>query len=144
MPPRQPRSITRRTRHLSATSKFIYYIDHYAARSGVVVAVLFILYEAMIVGVSVGFSRVWVSIFTVGASTVTLVMVFTLQHTQSREQAATQRKLDELILATRGASSALLLLEEAPPETLATVTSNQRTARKNASFNESATSRAGY
>jgi low affinity Fe/Cu permease len=35
-------------------------------------------------------------------SAVTLVMVFAIQHPQGREQAATQRKLDELIRALSG------------------------------------------
>jgi low affinity Fe/Cu permease len=38
-------------------------------------------------------------------------MVFTIQHTQSREQAATQLKLDELIRALPGADDHLVHVE---------------------------------
>ena len=41
----------------------------------------------------------------------TTIMVFTIQHTQSREQAATQLKLDELIRALPGADDHLVHVE---------------------------------
>ena len=59
----------------------------------------------------------------------TLMMVFTIQHTQSREQAATQRKLDELLRAVPGAASSLMMLEEAPKETMLEVEDVQRETR---------------
>jgi low affinity Fe/Cu permease len=62
-------------------------------------------------------------------SSVTLLMVFTIQHTQGREQAATQRKLDELLRATPGAAEALMMLEEAPREFMLEVEDKQRGVR---------------
>jgi low affinity Fe/Cu permease len=56
-------------------------------------------------------------------------MVFTIQHTQAREQAATQRKLDELIRALPGASEKLMMLEEAPREVMQEVEEDQRDVR---------------
>ncbi|HUR51239.1 MAG TPA: low affinity iron permease family protein, partial [Mycobacteriales bacterium] len=41
----------------------------------------------------------------------TLVMVFALQHTQTRHQAAVQRKLDELLRVQPGADQRLLHVE---------------------------------
>jgi low affinity Fe/Cu permease len=55
--------------------------------------------------------------------------VFTIQHTQSREQAATQRKLDELLRAVPGAAASLMMLEEAPKETILEVEDEQREVR---------------
>ena len=52
--------------------------------------------------VALGFPNRLVDAFEVAATAITLVMVFSIQHTQGREQAATQRKLDELIRATPG------------------------------------------
>jgi low affinity Fe/Cu permease len=46
----------------------------------------------------------------------TLAMVFVIQHTQARQQAATQRKLDEVLQALPGAENALLALEHASDE----------------------------
>lgn len=64
--------------------------------------------------------------FEVSVSTVTLLMVFAIQHTQGREQAATQRKLDELMLALPGADDSLMMLEEASREVMLDVEEEQR------------------
>lgn len=48
------------------------------------------------------------------SSSVTLVMVFAIQHTQTRQQSATQRKLDELLRALPAADRRLIAVEEAP------------------------------
>jgi low affinity Fe/Cu permease len=53
-------------------------------------------------------------------------MVFTIQHTQTREQAATQRKLDELLRAMPGAAESLMMLEEAPEAFIRDVEEGQR------------------
>lgn len=50
---------------------------------------------------------------------VTLVMVFVIQHTQSREQTATQLKLDELIRALPKADGDLVHVEAGQDEELA-------------------------
>ncbi len=57
-------------------------------------------------------------------------MVFVIQHTQSREQAATQRKLDELLRALPGAESGLIMLEEASEETMEEVEEGQRDLKR--------------
>ena len=44
---------------------------------------------------------------------VTLVMVFVVQHTQSRDQQITHRKLDELLRATPDADDRIVMLERA-------------------------------
>ena len=68
--------------------------------------------------------------FEVVSSSATLLMVFTIQHTQGREQSATQRKLDELLRVTPDAEEALMLLEEAPRETLLEVEESHRETRE--------------
>ena len=65
----------------------------------------------------------------VTVAALTLMMVFTIQHTQRREQAATQRKLDELLRAVPGAAASLMMLEEAPKETILEVEDGQREVR---------------
>jgi low affinity Fe/Cu permease len=44
---------------------------------------------------------------------ITLTMVFVIQHTQARHQAATQRKLDEILRALPEADNSLVNLEHA-------------------------------
>ena len=84
------------------------------------------------IGVITSFSADWETAFVVGTSVVTLMMVFVIQHTQGREQGATQRKLDELLRALPEAESGLMMLEEAPEEELRDVELVQRETRDGA------------
>jgi len=66
----------------------------------------------------VGFPSWWsTTLFSVTGS-VTFVMVFVIQHTQARQTAATQLKLDELIRATARADNGLIAVQEAPESLL--------------------------
>src|SRR5664279_5727415 len=73
-------------------------------------------------------SRVEV-VFQTLVAALTLAMVFLIQHTQSREQAATQRKLDEILQALPGADNALLSLEHASDHDLRSVGETHRAIR---------------
>ncbi len=53
----------------------------------------------------------WETAFSAIASAVTLVMLFVVQHTQSRHQMALQLKLDELIRTSPGADDQLVHIE---------------------------------
>lgn len=77
------------------------------------------------------FQKNWVAAFELSVSSVTLIMVFAIQHTQGREQAATQRKLDELIRVSPGANESLMMLEESPREFMLDVEDEQRGVRSN-------------
>jgi low affinity Fe/Cu permease len=126
---RPSKVISRKTSQLPTLSKFIYHIDHYTSMSVVVMAFTAVLIAMLILGAVLGFPSSWVVSFEVAVSSVTLLMVFTIQHTQGREQEATQRKLDELLRATPGAADSLMMLEEAPKEFINEVGENQREAR---------------
>ena len=93
------------------------------------VAVIAIVIASVAIGVGLGFPVGWYSGFGTAVSAITLLMVFAIQHTQAREQAATQRKLDELIRALPGASEKLMMLEEAPKDFLQEVEEDQRGTR---------------
>ena len=64
---------------------------------------------------------------------VTLVMVFVIQHTQERQRSATQRKLDELIRSSASADDALIAVEEAGDEHLQALTDLNLADRERAS-----------
>jgi low affinity Fe/Cu permease len=107
-------------------SRWLYRVDHYSSLPVVAMTVGLLLVVAFLIGIALGFSNGWIIAFESGTSTVTLAMVFVIQHTQSREQAATQRKLDELLRALPEAQSDLIMLEEASEETMSEVEEGQR------------------
>jgi low affinity Fe/Cu permease len=70
------------------------------------------------VGAVVGFAAWWENLLYVVSSTITLVMLFAIQHTQARQQSATQRKLDEILRALPRADGRFIAVEEAPDQEL--------------------------
>ena len=91
-----------------------------------------LLVGALAVGAVLGFPTGWIVAFEVGTSFITLMMVLVIQHTQGREQAATQRKLDELLRALPGAESGLMMLEEASDDIMRDVEKDQRESKESA------------
>jgi low affinity Fe/Cu permease len=72
-------------------------------------------------GVATSFPGWWQLVLYSVGSTVTLIMVFVIQHTQARQISSMQRKLDEL-LRTSNASNQLIAVEEAPDQLLQSLT----------------------
>ncbi len=72
----------------------------------------------LVVGVATGFPDWWETVLYATSSSATLVMVFAIQHTQTRQQSATQRKLDELLRSQPRADDSLIAVEEAPDDEL--------------------------
>lgn len=58
------------------------------------------------------YSDTWQLVINTGTTIVTFLMVFLIQNTQNRDTVALQLKLDELILATRGARNDVAFIEE--------------------------------
>ena len=85
-----------------------------------------LLISALIIGIALSFPARWVTAFETATSGMTLVMVFVIQHTQGREQAATQRKLDGLLRALPEAQNDLMMIEGASEETMNRVEAGQR------------------
>jgi low affinity Fe/Cu permease len=123
------RRLTHRTRQLGTLSRALYRIEHYTSLSGVALAIP-VAFVCLAVAIALlGYPAHWVAGFEIGVSALTLIMVFTIQHTQTREQAATQRKLDELLRAMPGAAESLMMLEEAPEAFIRDVEEGQRARR---------------
>jgi low affinity Fe/Cu permease len=122
--------VAARVEKRSAGSRWLYRVDHYSSLPIVAIAVGAVLVGALAVGIALGFPSGWIVAFESGTSAITLAMVFVIQHTQSREQAATQRKLDELLRALPGAESGLIMLEEASEETMVEVEEGQRDLKR--------------
>jgi low affinity Fe/Cu permease len=60
----------------------------------------------------------------------TLAMVFVIQHTQARQQRATQRKLDEILRALPDADNSLLTLEHASDDELRAAAAQHQAIRR--------------
>ena len=81
-------------------------------------AVLVAVVGFLVIGVSTGMPDAWHNWFATIASAITLVMVFSIQHSQRREQAVTQLKLDELLKAEPEADDHVVKVEASPDDEL--------------------------
>jgi len=121
--------ISHRTAQLRVTSRVLYRIEHYTSLPVIAITIIVAMVGLIAAGGAIGFPSGWVAGFEVSASTVTIVMLFAIQHTQGREQAAVQRKLDGILHAIPGADESLMMLEEAPPKVMHDVEEEQRDVR---------------
>lgn len=97
----------------SPVSRWLSRVDRAASRPAAVVLVVSTAVMWLGVSVAAGFPARWEIIFQTVVAAVTLSMVFVIQHTQARHQRATQRKLDEILLAVPGTDNSLVTLEHA-------------------------------
>jgi low affinity Fe/Cu permease len=121
-----------KTRQLTFSSRLLFRIDHYTSLPWAALVVAAVLLADIVAGLLLGFRTGWLTSFEVATSVVTLMMLFVIQHTQGREQAATQRKLDELLRALPEAQSGLMMLEEASDDEMRDVEEDQRESKESA------------
>jgi low affinity Fe/Cu permease len=114
----------------SAVSLLLSRADRYASRPAAAVLVVGAAGAWLIVSIVAGFPGRWETIFQTVVAALTLAMVFVIQHTQARHQRATQRKLDEILLALPGTDRALVTIEHASDEELHSVGHQHRSARQ--------------
>lgn len=100
-------------------SRAVHRVDRVTSRPGTAVVVTMLILAFGVALAIAGFPESWETAFAAACAAVTTIMVFTIQHTQSREQAATQLKLDELIRALPGADDHLVHVESGPDAELA-------------------------
>src|SRR4029079_41660 len=100
------------------TSRALHRVGDAVANSTAGVAAATMIAVWTIVGAIIGFPQWWLTLLYAVTASITFVMVFVIQHTQSRQTFATQRKLDELIRATHTADDTLISVEQAPEGTL--------------------------
>jgi low affinity Fe/Cu permease len=86
------------------------------AAAGLVAGAAVVLWTA--VGLVTRFPSWWQVVLYSSSSCVTLLMVFVIQHSSTRQQLSMQRKLDELLRALPGADDRVIAVEEAPDDEL--------------------------
>jgi len=106
-------------------SGVVHRIDAITSRATTAGLVAVALVTCALAAVAFGVPDSWLAKFSAGAGAITLVMVFVIQHTQSREQLATQLKLDELIRALPQADDHLVHVEEGSDDELREIEKRQ-------------------
>ena len=102
----------------SRGSRLLFGVDRWTGHPLTAVSVLAAGLAWVLLSVAFGFPNLWEKAFQTLVAAVTVVMVFVIQHTQARHQAATQRKLDEILRVLPDADNALLALEHASDQEL--------------------------
>ncbi|NNN08938.1 MAG: hypothetical protein HKL85_07065 [Acidimicrobiaceae bacterium] len=92
-------------------SRVLQWVGGFTSRSSVA-ATIAVVMLAFLVSMSIaGFPNRWQTGMSTTAESITLVMLFVIQHTQSRQQIALQLKLDELIRSSPHADDHLVHIE---------------------------------
>ena len=92
-------------------SRVFHVIDDLTSRAGASALVLAVVVVVVVLIFVLGVTSQLEYAFTAVASGITLVMVFVIQHTQSRQQLALQIKLDELLRAVPQADDRFVHIE---------------------------------
>ena len=94
-------------------SRVLHWLGDITSRASAALVVAFVLLVYLLVLAINSFPGRWQVGFSTVAESITLVMVFVIQHTQSRQQMVLQLKLDELIRTSPNADDLLVHLEGA-------------------------------
>jgi low affinity Fe/Cu permease len=113
-------------------SRVLHLVNRIAARPAMALTAVSLDLVWMLYSAVVGFPARLESVFQTLVAAMTLAMVFVIQHTQSRQQTATQRKLDEILAALPQADNTLVSLEDADDQTLAAAHTSHRRIRRQA------------
>jgi low affinity Fe/Cu permease len=117
-------------RERSPVRRLLSWVDRWASRPLTALIVIAADTVWVLLSVAMGFPGLGERVFQTLVAAVTLAMVFVIQHTQAREQAATQRKLDEILHALPGADNSLLTLEHASHDELRAAGDSHRAIRQ--------------
>lgn len=115
-----------------AGSRVLHLIDRAASRPMLAVVIVGLDLLWVLGSIAFGFPGRLETIFQTVVAAVTLAMVFVIQHTQSREQVATQRKLDEILRSLPAADNTLIAFEDASDSEIRSAHSRHRELRQGA------------
>jgi low affinity Fe/Cu permease len=119
-------------RSRTRTSRALHRVGQFTAHAGAGFFVASFVFAWTLFGLTIGFPPWWQTALYATSSSLTLIMVFALQHTQARSESATQRKLDELLRSVPQADEQLIAVEEASDTELQALTDLNRADRARA------------
>jgi low affinity Fe/Cu permease len=114
---------------MGITSRVLHALDWLASKSWVAVTVVLLDLLWVVLSFRYEFPTRLESVFQTMVAAVTLAMVFVIQHTQSRQQAVTQRKLDEILRALPESDKGLIALEGGSDDELRKATQRHHDVR---------------
>jgi low affinity Fe/Cu permease len=117
-------------RERSPGKRLLSAVDRWASRPLTALIVISADLAWVLLSIVFGFPGLEERIFQSLVAALTLAMVFVIQHTQAREQIATQRKLDEILQALPGADNSLLTLEHASEDELRAASDSHHEIRR--------------
>jgi low affinity Fe/Cu permease len=91
---------------------------HISGKPATFLLAAFIVVVWAVTGPLFNYSDTWQLVINTGTTIITFLMVFLIQNTQTRDTLALQLKLDELIIATKGARNRIAGIEDASEEQL--------------------------
>jgi low affinity Fe/Cu permease len=99
--------------HLPKVSRLLHAIDDWTSKAWIAGALSIAGVLALVAAFVTGLSSPAVTVVTAVMQVVTLIPIFVVQHTQTRDQKATHRKLDELIATIPATDRRFIRLEQA-------------------------------
>jgi len=114
----------------SRGSRLLWGVDRFTGRAATAFSVLAGGLAWIVLSAVFSFPAGWEKVFQTLVAAVTVVMVFVIQHTQARHQAATQRKLDEILRVLPEADNSLVALEHASDDELRATRQQHRQIRR--------------
>lgn len=110
-------------------SRVLHALESCLSHPGVAVAIVGADLVWVAVSIAVGFASRLETIFQTLVAALTLAMVLIIQHTQARQQAVIQRKLDELLNAVPNTNERVMGLEAGSDDDLRKATRMHRDVR---------------
>jgi low affinity Fe/Cu permease len=108
----QHHSATRQQHAASLFTRFAQDVARHSGRPSAFLAAAAVVLVWAISGPLFHFSDTWQLVINTGTTIVTFLMVFLIQNTQNRDTLALQIKLDELVIAMRGADNTIAAAED--------------------------------
>jgi low affinity Fe/Cu permease len=133
---REPWPRAESPRYSRWTSRQLHRLGQLASHAWAASVALGVAIGWVVYGAATGFPSYWSIALQSITAIVTIIMLFTIQHLQARDQMVIHRKLDEILRSLPAADMRLIAVEEAPDEHLEALTEQNRQDRSSPASDE--------